>query len=57
MTFKGKINVIELLNGSLYLLNGACYDKSLYEAHTCIVNHIHVYAILVDLMTLTLDDF
>ena len=38
----------------LYLLNGACYDNSLYETH--IVNHIHVYDILVDLMTLTFDD-
>ena len=45
MTFKGQIKVREFFNG-LYLLNGACYDKSLYETH--IVSH---YGILVDLMT------
>ena len=34
----------------LYLLNGACYDKSLYETH--IVSPI--YGILVDLMNFDL---
>ena len=31
-----------VFNG-LYLLNGACYDKSLYETH--MVSDIHVYGI------------
>ena len=53
MTFKDQIKVIEFLDG-LYLLNGACYDQSLYETH--IRGHIHVYGLSIDLMIFELDD-
>ena len=43
MTLKGKIKVLDFFNG-LYLLNGACCDKRLYDPNSLLINLLHALA-------------